>query len=189
MDVGITTVHSDADHRLVSDVLAAFIRKDGAKAGRHMIDSSNHMLRAQGDKALHEEDFVRKIELITIAASGKDYFMQHLGNYITYICNAASTHHVMLNQAFISSALAVKVQEGIALALDPSVQISKVAIPIIMEGELRHGRAGERARELLPTFDSVREWLTGKKTIRYQVMSDDDPQGKERVVVYSPGQQ
>ena len=148
-----------------------------------MIDNSNSRLKAAGDQALDEENFTRKIELVTIAASGKNYLMQHLGTYISYICNAASTHHVMLNQAFISTALAVKVQEGIALALDPSVQIMKIAIPIIMEGERRHGRIGERAMELL-SFDKLREWVTGEKTIRYQVFSDDDPKGKDRVVVY-----
>jgi aarF domain-containing kinase len=188
LDVGITTIHSDTDHKLVSDVLAAFIRKDGRKAGQHMIENSNSVLKSVGDQAVDEEEFVKKIELITIAASGKNYFMQHLGKYISYICNAASTHHVMLNQAFISSALAVKVQEGIALALDPSVQIMKIAIPIILEGERKHGRVGERAKEFRPTIDDVREWLTGKKTIRYQVFSDDDPYGKERVVTYSPNQ-
>ena len=188
MDVGITTVHSEEDHRLVSDVLASFVRKDGYKAAMRMVDSSNSMLKSSGDKAIDEEEFFRKIELITIAASGKDYFMQKLGTYITYICNAASTHHVMLNQAFISMALAVKVQEGIALALDPSVELCNIAIPIILEGERKHGRLGERAKELLPSFDDVREWVTGQKTIRYQVYDDDDPKGKERVVVYSANQ-
>jgi len=189
LDVGITTVHSDTDHKLVSDVLAAFIRKDGKRAGQYMIDNSNAVLKSQGDQAVDEEEFAKKIELITIAASGKDYFMQHLGTYITYICNAASTHHVMLNQAFISSALAVKVQEGIALALDPSVKIMKIAIPVILEGERKHGRVGERAKEFLPSMDDVMEWVTGEKTIRYQVYSDDDPYGKERVVTYSSSNQ
>ena len=173
---------------MVSDVLASFVRKDGATAGRRMIDSSNSMLKSVGEKAIDEDDFVRKIELITIAASGKDYFMQKLGTYISYICNAASTHHVMLNQAFISMALAVKVMEGIALALDPSIETCKVAVPIIMEGERRSGRLGERAKELIPTMDDVRYWLTGQKTIRYQVFSDDDPKGKERVVIYTDNQ-
>jgi len=163
LDVGITTIHSDADHRLVSDVLAAFIRKNGRKAGQHMIDNSNSKLKSVGDQAIDEEEFMNKMELLTLAASGKNYLMEHLGTYISYICNAASTHHVMINQAFISSALAVKVQEGIALALDPTIEIWKIAIPIIMEGERRHGRMGERAKELL-SIDSFMEWLTGKKT-------------------------
>jgi len=163
LDVGITTVHSDADHRLVSDVLAAFVRKDGRKAGRYMIDNSNARLEAVGDRAIDEEQFIDKIELLTIAASGKNYFMEKLGTYITYICNSAATHHVMLNQAFISSALAVKVQEGIGLALDPSVQICKVAIPIILEGERKHGRVQERARQLVG-IDRLVDWWNSVTT-------------------------
>ena len=45
--------------------------------------------------------------------------MENWGAYISYICGAASKHHVMTNPAFVSASLAVKVQEGIALALDP----------------------------------------------------------------------
>jgi len=187
LDVGITTVHSETDHRLVSDVLAAFIRKNGRKAGRYMIDNSNSRLKETGDHALEEEEFIDRIEMLTLAASGKDYFMQHLGTYITYICNSASTHHVMLNQAFISTALAVKVQEGIALALDPSIEIWKIAIPIILEGERLNGRMGERAKEML-SIDGFMEWWTGQKTIRYEVHDENGPKGRERVVVYTPNQ-
>ena len=188
LDVGITTVCSDEDHRTVSDVLAAFVRKDGRKAAMHMVDSSNNILKSSGDKAVDEEEFFRKIEYITIQASGANYLMQHLGSYITYICQAASTHHVMLNQAFISMALAVKVQEGIALALDPKVKTPEIAIPIILEGERRSGRMKERAKDLIPSFDDIREWITGEKIIRYQVSSADDPKGQNRVVRYSDNQ-
>jgi len=117
LDVGITTIHSESDHRLVSDILTAFIRCDGRKAGRLMIDDSNRRLGSFGDHSIDEEKFIDKIEELTIRAQGKDYFMEHLGAYITHICQSAATHHVMVNQAFMSAALAVKVMEGIALAL------------------------------------------------------------------------
>lgn len=147
LDVGIVVENSDRDHRLISDVLAAFIRMDGRKAGRHMIDDSNARADGQEGRALNEEKFLDKIEKLTIEASGKNYLMEHLGTYITIICNAAAKHHVMLNPAFISAALAVKVQEGIALAMDPSIQIWRIAIPIILEGERRHGYIVDRAKE------------------------------------------
>jgi hypothetical protein len=51
----------------------------------------------------------------------------------------------MMNPSFISAALAVKVEEGIALALDPSVKITNVAIPTIVESESR--RYGEKAKK------------------------------------------
>jgi predicted unusual protein kinase regulating ubiquinone biosynthesis (AarF/ABC1/UbiB family) len=136
-DVGIVAEYNDSDHKAIVDILAAFIRKQGRISGRLMIDDSNSRLLAAGDHALDEERFIDKIEALTIAAKQKGYFMQHLGQYISYICKAAADHHVMLNPSFVSAALAIKVQEGIALALDPSIDIYKVAIPVIVESESR----------------------------------------------------
>lgn len=138
-DVGIVNEYSDADHQLIVDVLASFVRKDGRKAGRLMIDDSNIKLLSSDreDYAVDEENYIDKIEELTIRASTKGYLMEHLGTYITHICDAASQHHVMMNPAFISAALAVKVQEGIALAMDPSVKIPNIAIPIIIKSEAR----------------------------------------------------
>lgn len=91
------------------------MRKDGRKAGRLMIDDSNSKLRASHvhDCAKNEEEYIDKIEALTIRASSKGYLMEHLGSYISYICNAASFHHVMMNPAFISAALAVKYKKGL----------------------------------------------------------------------------
>jgi predicted unusual protein kinase regulating ubiquinone biosynthesis (AarF/ABC1/UbiB family) len=148
--------YSDEDHSSIVSILAAFIRKQGREAGRLLIDESNsRLLRTAADggggeelrRAVDEERYIDKVELLTIRASSKDYLMEHLGTYISYLCGAASEHHVMMNPSFISAALAVKVQEGIALALDPSVEIYRVAIPIVIESERR--RLGAEARRRL----------------------------------------
>lgn len=125
-----------------------------------MIDDSNNRLMASksGDRAVDEDRFIDKIELLTIRASSSDYFMEHLGTYITYICNAAAEHHIMMNPSFISAALAVKVQEGIALALEPSIEIWKIATPIIVESERR--RFAESAKKRLG-IGSIVEQLFG----------------------------
>ena len=139
-DVGIVNEYTDKDHQTIVDILAAFIRKQGRKAGRLMIDDSNSLLRGRDsgdDKAIDEEQYIDKIEALTIAARTQGYFMEHLGTYISYICESAAHHHVMLNPSFITAALAVKLEEGIALAMDPSCNIPKVAIPIIVESERR----------------------------------------------------
>ena len=136
LDVGIVKEYNEAEHQLIVDVLTSFIRKDGRRAGRFMLDDSNRRLKGR-DAAMDEELYIDKIEALTIKASDKDYFMEHLGTYISYICEAASTHHVMMNQSFVSAALAIKVQEGLALALDPGVEIWKVANPIILKSEAR----------------------------------------------------
>lgn len=107
------TEYSDADHRLIVDVLTCFIRKDGRRAAELLIDDTN--ARNSTDQAQAEELYIEKMAALTARAHGKDYFMEQLGTYISYICEAAATHHVMMNQAFVSAALAVKIQEGIAL--------------------------------------------------------------------------
>lgn len=126
-----------------------------------MIDDSNKRMEALGgdDRSIDEEQFIAEMEQLTIQAQGENYFMEHLGVYISHICQCAQTHHVMVNQSFISAALAVKVQEGVALALDPSIEIWKIAIPIVLEGERKHGRAVERIQELFGV-QSIVSWLT-----------------------------
>lgn len=147
-----------------------------------MIDDSNAKLKSAGDRAIDEDHFTEKIEWLTVKASGKGYLMEHLGTYITYICNAAASHHVMLNPSFVSAALAVKVQEGIALALDPSVEIWRIAIPIILEGERRHGRAAERAQEMFGLDRFVEWWMTGGKTAEQKAMEERKKRAADRGV-------
>lgn len=149
LDVGIVVAYTAEDHTTIVDVLTSFLRRKGRRAGRLMIDSSNRLLRESNDHALDEERFLDVIEQINIEATTKGYFMQNLGHYITLICDAAAKHHVLLNQAFISSALAVKIQEGIALALDPSVKIYKVATPILYESERRRGNVKNTTMKIL----------------------------------------
>ena len=95
--------------------------------------------------------------------------MEHLGTYISYICESAAQHHVMLNPSFITAALAVKLEEGIALAMDPSCNIPKVAIPIIVESERR--RLAQSAK------DSV-GWARLKERFLGSIInSDSDKRG------------
>ena len=151
LDVGIVTEYSDHDHKVIVDVIKAFIRRQGDVAGERMMDDSHHYkMTVRG-----AEQFKEKMAYLTDRATETErYFMEHLGDYIAFICRAAAEHHIRLNPAFISIALAVKVQEGIALALDPSVKIIKVAMPVILESE------GKRRMQIkwnkLKT--SAREW-------------------------------
>jgi len=151
LDVGMVTEYSEEDHRLLVDVLTSFIRKDGRRAGELLIDDTN--ARNSSDQAQAEELYIEKMAALTARAHGKDFFMEQLGTYISYICEAAATHHVMMNQAFVSAALAVKIQEGIALALDPDVSIYRIANPIILQVELK--------RKLYDMADGVRGTIFG----------------------------
>jgi predicted unusual protein kinase regulating ubiquinone biosynthesis (AarF/ABC1/UbiB family) len=169
--VGIVNEYSVEDHNILIDVLSAFIHKDGRRAGRCMIDDSNQKLlwqqRAdrtdlQQQMARNEEQYIDKIAMLTTKACTEGYFMEHLGTYISYICNAAATHHVMMNPSFVTAALAVKIQEGIALAMDPSCTIPNIAIPIIMESERRRFMK-EQVSSWSMFYDSWKHRLFGTK--------------------------
>ncbi|KAI2513512.1 kinase [Fragilaria crotonensis] len=155
LDVGIVNEYTDMDHQLIVDILTSFIRYDGRTAGRLMVDNS----KARVGSALEEELFVDKMDALSQLARGSNYLMEHLGSYISQICEAAATHHVLMNQSFVSAALAIKVQEGIVLSLDPNMEIWKVANPIILEGA-----AIRKARKLLSLGNSeepsaFRRWI------------------------------
>lgn len=55
LDLGIVNEYNDRDHNLIVDILAAFIRKQGRRAGRLMIDDSNVRL-SECDPTLHAKD-------------------------------------------------------------------------------------------------------------------------------------
>jgi len=161
LDAGIATEYSNSDHELLVNILSSFIRADGRKAGRFMIDDSNMRLKSNADKAVNETLYIDKIQALTNRANSKEYFMEHLSVYLTYICEAAATHHVMMNQKFVTAALSIKVLEGISLALDPSVEIWRVANPIILKSEMN------------------RKWSKGKEGLK-NIMGDNNFIEKQR---------
>jgi len=161
LDCGIVNTYSTDDHNLIIGILTSFIRHDGAEAGRLLLRHNNSKARAQQVLqrrnslllGIDEEGFVSKMNHIAQRAQSKEeHLMENLGTYISFICNAAATHHVLMNQSFVSAMLAFKVQEGIVLALDPALEIWKIANPIILEGEARR-----KARSLMNRMSSTNE--------------------------------
>jgi aarF domain-containing kinase len=133
LDVGITKVFAKRDHDLLVKVLTCFIRSNGRAAALHMAENSDFRLGSQSNP----EDlrlFADKIEEMVVRAKTDESFFGSLGSYFTAICDAASSHRVKMNQGFISMALAVKVVEGIALELDPKIEVWAIANPMILEG-------------------------------------------------------
>jgi len=154
LDAGIATEYSDTDHELIVNILSSFIRADGRKAGRFMIDDSNMraaLKSSQSDMAVNETLYIDKIEALTNRANSNEYFMEHLSVYLTYICEAAAKHHVMMNQKFVTAALSIKVLEGLSLALDPAVEIWRVANPIILKSEMNR-KWSQTSKELVNLF-------------------------------------
>ena len=137
LDTGMASEYDDDDHDRIISILTAFIRMDGEKAGELLIKDSNARTRDE-DKVLHEQEYIAKIRQLTDECKYNEdqYLMQRLGEYIGRMFDAAQKHHVLMNPAFVSCSLAVKVVEGVALALNPDCEIWRIANPIILQSEI-----------------------------------------------------
>ena len=173
LDAGMVTEHTNEDHELIVSILSSFINNNGKRAGELMIEDSNHkrIQELKDSVAVDEDGYIEKIEQMTKTACEENYAMEHLGTYISNICEAASTHHVMINQSFISICLAVKVQEGVALSLDPKIEIWRIANPIIVRAAFQ-GRVqkyweklGKELENLIPIEELRRKLVDSKGLI------------------------
>ncbi|KAL7574120.1 hypothetical protein ACA910_014807 [Epithemia clementina (nom. ined.)] len=139
----ILVAEEDEDHQVIVDVLSNFICCNGCKAGQCMIANSNRRRCSPEPQAVDGALFLDKMQALAWnAADPKKHLMEHFGSYISKVCEAASVHHIMLNPAFVSAALALKVQEAVRLSLDPQLEMWKEATPIIAESERRRRRLG-----------------------------------------------
>jgi predicted unusual protein kinase regulating ubiquinone biosynthesis (AarF/ABC1/UbiB family) len=65
-------------------------------------------------------------------------FFEHLGTYITLFFRLAYTHQVKLDHNFVCVAMAIKVMEGLAIALDPELGASHTTlIPTTQRSTIR----------------------------------------------------
>mmetsp|Transcript_19443 Transcript_19443/g.28623 ORF Transcript_19443/g.28623 Transcript_19443/m.28623 type:complete len:688 (+) Transcript_19443:106-2169(+) len=158
LDCGIINEYDDADHELLVDIIASFIRMDGRKAAELMADDSNRRTAASGESAVEDvEKYIADIEKLSQTPRKSDFVFEKVVTYADYIFNAASRHRVKMNASFVSMMLAVKVQEGVALLLYPAVELMKIANPIILrsEAERIQMNGGQKMKQLMQ--DKMRE--------------------------------
>ena len=92
-----------------------------------MIDNNsgaNRVHNAQG--------FIEAVQLMVDDAEHHSYF-EHLGEYVVRICELARVHRVRLDPGYFHVAMALKVAEGISLALDKDLDLVSKCIPVIMK--------------------------------------------------------
>jgi len=109
--------------KMFIDICLALLHYDGYKAGKLMLEQSN---AASG---LAEEGFCKSIQKIVERAKIENCF-EHISDYITEILGLSCKYRAMLMPDIINVAMAVKVCEGIALSLNPELELAKVAIPV-----------------------------------------------------------
>jgi len=166
LDAGMVTEYTEEDHDVIVKILTSFIRCEGDKAAELMLsDSNRRMLKKSYESssnvdsgsdniAVNENAYIKKIARMVDMAHTCDDFFKNLSQYIAFICDAAATHRVMMNQTFVSFGLAVKVQEGVAMSLDPSIKVWNVANPIILRYESQRyiDRLKDNFRERVMNF-------------------------------------
>jgi len=157
LDCGIVSEYDDDDHDLLVNIVTAFIRMDGRKAAELMADDSNKRLRETGGSTKNVDEYISAIEELSKTPRNSDFVFEKIGTYCNYIFNAAATHHVKMNPIFISMALAIKVQEGVALMLNPDCKLMTIANPIILKCEAKrlHNGMGDRVRQY--AVDTMRD--------------------------------
>mmetsp|Transcript_23348 Transcript_23348/g.32711 ORF Transcript_23348/g.32711 Transcript_23348/m.32711 type:complete len:659 (-) Transcript_23348:140-2116(-) len=156
LDCGIVSEYDDADHDLLVNIVAAFIRMDGRKAAELMADDSNKRLHEAGESTKNVDAYISDIEDLSKTPRESDFLFEKIGTYCNYIFNAAATHHVKMNPIFISMALAIKVQEGVALMLNPACKLMKIANPIILKCEAKRFNKGMGERVMQYAEDTMR---------------------------------
>lgn len=119
-------------HKLLLNILQAFLQWDGSSAGRLMIENAAEQRCADVD------GFCAGIQKI-IDDSKTMPFFQHFAEYTANIFNLACTHKVKLEGNFITIALAMKICEGLSIRLDPDIQMVQGCIPWLFKAQLSHG--------------------------------------------------
>ncbi|KAJ1459483.1 ABC1 family-domain-containing protein [Pelagophyceae sp. CCMP2097] len=152
LDAGIVVELGRREHAHFVNVLAALMRHDGVQAAKLLIgggqaldDEDNLLGFSNAEEARRaKETFVAMLADITSRTEDEAFF-EKISDYATLIFKTAEECHIRLQGYFVSTAIAIRVMEGVANALDRDVQIGKLAIPWIVKSEIK--RAMELQRD------------------------------------------
>jgi len=132
LDAGIVKELRPDTHRVMLNILQAFLNWDGVEAGKLMVENADEQYC--GDVT----GFCNGIQGI-IDDSKYLPFFQHFAEYTARIFDLACTYKVKLEGNFITIALAMKVCEGISIRLDPNIAMVQGCVPWLFKAQLRHG--------------------------------------------------
>lgn len=126
IDCGIVTQVQRHQYDPMLDICNALLHYNGYEAGMLLADHSSKF-----DKK-NLEAFCQGVESVVSRAKHLNYF-EHLGGYIMDVCSLSCKYRVKVVPEYFNVAMAIKVAEGIALSLDPTIEMATEAIPIIMK--------------------------------------------------------
>lgn len=153
LDCGIVySSPSEQEHKELSEICLAFMKHDGYRAGKLMLAKAQRRTMEMYEKAKqealdstimshkalniahHDEDFCQAIQQLVIDAESESYF-EHMSEYLARICELARRHAVRLDPGYFKIAMALKVAEGISLALDRNLDLITKCIPIVLKAQ------------------------------------------------------
>lgn len=150
LDCGIVyQSKSEDEHKKLVDICFAFMQHDGRLAGKLMIQNNKN------STLQNIEDFCNAVQKLITDSEEHAYF-EHLGEYISKLCDLSRIYSVRLDPGYFAIAMALKVVEGVSLALNKDLDMVSKCVPIILQ--TRTLRALGISKFPIPEdFDSVVE--------------------------------
>ena len=149
MDAGLA--YTVTDHKSFLDVVYHLMMREGHAAGLAMLDAAGSPVNGTGCTSARSA-YGDGVQKIVDAAITEDFF-DHLGAYIHDFFTLAYVHQVRLDHNYVCVALAVKVMEGLALALDPKIDLLHAAMAYVAAA----GR-DEKAKDLQAKIKAALNW-------------------------------
>lgn len=146
IDCGIVTQVKRAQFRPMLDICMALLRYDGYKAGMLLADHSSKFQKEDLDK------FCSGVKSVVGRAEHLNYF-EHLGGYISDVCSLSCRYRVKVVPEYFNIAMAIKVAEGIAISLDPTIEMAAEAIPVILKSQANYTLETALGKETTITFE------------------------------------
>jgi len=129
LDCGIVYASkSEEEHQRLVEICLAFMKHDGLRAGQLLIDNA----KAKNSVTNHDREFCDSLQAMIDATADQSYF-EHLSEYVAEICELARKHVVRLDPGYFKIAMALKVAEGISLALNRDLDLVSKCVPIVMK--------------------------------------------------------
>jgi aarF domain-containing kinase len=134
LDCGIVFCNPDKEtHNAVIEICISFMQHDGRRAAKLMMDHSKNTSNLKVTAA-DVEAFIEGVHQIVVDSEEHNYF-EHIGEYVMRICNLARDYHVKLDPGYFRIAMALKVAEGISLALDKKLDMISKCLPVIVKAK------------------------------------------------------
>ena len=129
LDCGIVySVATEREYQNLTDICLAFMKHDGLRAGQCLIDSSSSA------KVVNAQEFCQSIQEL-VWESEKQSVFEHIGDYVSKICDLSRKHIVRLDPCYFKIAMALKVAEGISLAFNRDLDLVSKCIPIVAKAQ------------------------------------------------------